>query len=290
MNLNIRDAYNFVSGWFEKTQITVQVFPESKEAIRKAIEAEWNGAWFSGDLDNLWPKIERFNSKGCNVSIAVNDCDGAGRKMENITGVRGFFLDLDGAPLSKVKGYAKVAKTDPTYIIESSPGRYHVYWKTDFCPKAIFPGIQSTLAKKFSGDTSSAYVNKCMRLPGTFNVKKGAFMSKIIYSSDSVIPYSRARRIWKPEIPKKEKTIPTEIKWDKVVYGACEGERNIKLFKFTCRMRSCNIDLAEAERQALLFADCCNPPLPHREALYVVRNVWRRYPAGGTYGKSNSFR
>ncbi|MBK7793121.1 MAG: hypothetical protein IPJ62_11745 [Betaproteobacteria bacterium] len=54
--------------------------------------------------------------------------------------MRAVFLDLDGAPLAPVLA----AGLEPHIVVESSPGKFHVYWQTDDCPLDQFERVACT--------------------------------------------------------------------------------------------------------------------------------------------------
>ena len=78
-----------------------------------------------GDLATYKASLARLNKAGAGVFWTVNHSDGQGRKTENITDVRCLFVDLDGTPLKPVLD----AGVEPHAVVESSPGKWHVYWK-----------------------------------------------------------------------------------------------------------------------------------------------------------------
>ncbi len=92
----------------------------------------------------------------------VNEGNGKGRSNGNVVKVRALFVDLDGAPLEPVLASEFV----PHMIIESSPGRYHVYWLVCDCPLERFKSVQLRIALRFYGDKGVNDLCRVMRLPG----------------------------------------------------------------------------------------------------------------------------
>ena len=90
--------------------------------------------------------------------------------------VRALFVDLDGAPLEPVlnSGLPK-----PHIVVESSPGKFHVYWLVaDVAPKD-FTACQKALAERCNGDDVSD-PPRVMRLPGFIHRKGAPFRSRIV--------------------------------------------------------------------------------------------------------------
>ena len=122
---------------------------------------------------------ERLNKAGAGIFVTVNKTDGKGRKNKNVTAVRAPFVDLDGAPIDPVREWC----LKPYIIIESSPNKYHAYWRHDGSIKLKdFKQLQLKLAVKFNGDTSVHDLPRVMRLPGAWHQKDkdAPFQTRIV--------------------------------------------------------------------------------------------------------------
>ncbi len=96
-----------------------------------------------------------------------------------MTRVRALFVDLDGAPLLPVLEHT----SPPDIIVESSPGKWHAYWRVQDCPLDQFKSAQHRLAAQFQGDTSVCDLPRVMRLPGFFHHKADPYMTRLAYPS-----------------------------------------------------------------------------------------------------------
>ena len=133
--------------------------------------------------------MERLNKAGAGIFVTVNKTDGKGRKKKNVTGVRGPFVDLDGSAIEPVQGWS----LKPYIILESSPNRYHAYWRHDGSVKLEdFKQLQLKLAVKFKGDTSVHDLPRVMRLPGAWHQKnkEAPFQTRIVSIDESAPAYS----------------------------------------------------------------------------------------------------
>lgn len=110
----------------------------------------------------------RANMAGVGVFFAVNVLapDAPRRLAEHIDRVAAVFLDLDGTPMPAS------FPLPPTAIVESSSGRYHVYWAVDGVPLEEFRPIQQTLANLYGADPKVSDLPRVMRLPGYYHSKK----------------------------------------------------------------------------------------------------------------------
>ncbi len=146
---------------------TIQTFDDSDDGCRELAQIRHidpaNGALY---------RVARINrDRSAGVFFAVNATDGKGRNTRNIVRVRAVFLDLDGAPLEPVLA----AGLSPHFVVESSPGKYHVYWRTDDCPRDLFERVQLALARRFNGDQKVHDLPRVLRVPGFLHHKGSPF-------------------------------------------------------------------------------------------------------------------
>lgn len=144
---------------------------------------------FHATEDNLGAVLEQLaqeNQKGAGVFVTVNQTDGTGRKAANITKVRAFFADLDGAPIDNL------ARFNPQehVVVESSPDRFHAYYLVADCPPDEFPPIQKRLAKLFESDPKVSDLPRVMRVPGFIHQKGDPFMTSILGTSTHRTQYT----------------------------------------------------------------------------------------------------
>ncbi|GAA5438224.1 hypothetical protein Daqu01_03369 [Deinococcus aquaticus] len=121
------------------------------------------------------------------VYFAVNVMKaGAGRRRSDTVGrVAAVFLDLDGAPLPAN------FPIQPTAIVESSPGRFHVYWAVDGVLPEEFGTLQKTLAELYGGDPVVHDLARVMRLPGYWHGKKDTGFLVRLVELNAAAQYTR---------------------------------------------------------------------------------------------------
>jgi hypothetical protein len=130
---------------------------------------------FSGTIQKNWPKLVKKSRGGAGCFFVVNKTDGKGLKAENITEARAIFTDLDGAPLANI---LQETELPPPHIInETSPGKYHAFWKIKGLPLEQFRAMQKMLARRYNGDPSVCDLPRVMRIPGLIHQKiKNSFV------------------------------------------------------------------------------------------------------------------
>ena len=131
-----------------------------------------------GPLAEHASELTRLSSLGHGVFFMMNQGDGNGRKKSNVLNVIAAALDLDGAPLEPVLAI----QTPPHIVVETSPRRWHAYWRLKDGTLNEFALRQKALAKRFGGDPSICDVCRVMRLPGFIHQKNPVtpFLSRVI--------------------------------------------------------------------------------------------------------------
>lgn len=170
--LNTALAEAFLKHLFPTAKTHVfQTFTDDK-AARRAKPSDNLAHEKIGSLEAHAETISRLMERGAGVYFAVNETEGRHRKAANVTQTRNvIILDLDGTPLSEVE---KLGLT-PHAIVETSPGRYAVYWRVNDLPLPEFVPLVRRLAVALGGDKSVATVERVMRLPGSQHQKATPF-------------------------------------------------------------------------------------------------------------------
>lgn len=140
-------------------------------------------AKIEGSLADAWPRLMAAQSAGCGVYVVAN----AGQqKNESIYRVRAVFADFDGAPMP--------ARFDlePHIIVQSSPGKWHVYWLVDGLALEAFKDVQRNIAARYGSDKSINDLARVMRLPGMLHQKGAPFLTHVIHESGE-LPYTAKR-------------------------------------------------------------------------------------------------
>lgn len=139
---------------------TFQTFDDNKARGSKQLAHV-----FHGSFDQHAAALEKLNRQGAGIFVTINETDGKGRKRENIQRVRAVFSDFDGTPPP-----AKLPRP-PHLVVQSSSGRWHVYWRVDGLPLDQFAPVQTALAKGLGSDPSVCDLSRVMRLPGFLHQK-----------------------------------------------------------------------------------------------------------------------
>lgn len=146
---------------------------------------EGHGANHPGALDAVADALQRDNARGRGVYVVVNE---GGNKAAEITRVRAVFADFD-PPKTSPMPEPSAFPLEPHIMVESSPGRHHVYWLVDGLPLDEFTATQDAIVARYGSDGSVIDRPRVMRVPGFIHRKGEPFRARIFHES-SALPYS----------------------------------------------------------------------------------------------------
>lgn len=126
-----------------------------------------------GTEDELIAITEREYSKsGVTLHVILNRTSDKGSSSAHVQSVRVLCVDLD--TLTELEDLKTIVRTyEPTCVVESSPKKYHLYWRcASEIPLSVWEEIQLGLAVKFGGDRNLAQRTHSIRVPGIPRITK----------------------------------------------------------------------------------------------------------------------
>jgi RepB DNA-primase from phage plasmid/AAA domain/Primase C terminal 1 (PriCT-1) len=193
------------------------------------------------------------------------------RRKENAGGVRALWAELDGSDLPS-------GNLTPTAVVESSPGRYHAYWRlTDAIPPEAAEALNKRIARAIGADDSGADLTQLLRVPDTPNRKYEGGPAVRLLGAGSGQMYSPAQL--EEILPEnmEEAAFSTASEVDEEIL---DGSRNRDLTSIGGTLRRRGLD------EVSIFAALtginetkCRPPLGKEEVASIARSVSRYKPA-----------
>ena len=117
----------------------------------------------------LSPLLDQYKNLNSYFGVALRN--GNNGKKESIAQIPALHLDLDGAPLNKILE----SPWKPSAIVETSPGKFHIYWKLrEPADKNDIEKVENLLKRLtafFAGDRGTWDGSRILRIPGTLNYK-----------------------------------------------------------------------------------------------------------------------
>jgi hypothetical protein len=186
---------------------------------------------YYGTLDELAVQLQLENGNGRGAFVVVNE---GGNKAQDITRVRALFADFDDpAKLKQLPpGALAIDGKAPHMVVESSPGKAHVYWLVDNLSLGQFTTVQKTIAAHYGSDASVSDLPRVMRLPGFIHHKDAPFRTRIIHESGEV-PHPAARIL--AAFPPSAAATPASTSSPTIGGKVVECERHADLLVLTAR-------------------------------------------------------
>jgi hypothetical protein len=243
-----------------------------------------------------WLRAE--NASGANVYVSVNSvkCGQRSRRREAVDAIRHVFLDADDRADDVL---ASIAADDtlpqPSYVMRSSPGRAHVFWRVSGFTKQSVEALEKHLAARVGTDPAATACTQVTRLPGFMNHKR---TKPFLVAVD----YRDPQRVFEPEdfptppasepqahrhlaVPATTNTIKRARQYAAAIPPAIAGEHgDVHTFRVCCRLVR-GFALTDDDALSVLreWNSRCLPPWSERELLDKVSRARRygREPMGG---------
>jgi hypothetical protein len=159
----------------------VAIFLKSYDSGRVA-QRVGPGPWVRSASSRRW--LEAMNRRTFNVYVSVNAIAPGrrARTRDAIAAVRHVFLEADqdgAAVLGRVE--ARRDLPDLSYVLHSSPGRIHLFWRAAGFDLGHVERLQRQLARELGTDPAATPVTQCTRLPDFWNHKREPYLVTIEY-------------------------------------------------------------------------------------------------------------
>ncbi len=132
-----------------------------------------------GTINEMFQTLQGYNQNGWGIFVCINAMDGVGRELSNLQYIRTHVVDMDN-PLSSADSYQRAINTNPKphFAVETSPGKYHVYWLVEpYTGNEFYNVQQRKLAQIYDGDKSVIDPTRVLRVPGFYHLKGEPFLS-----------------------------------------------------------------------------------------------------------------
>ncbi len=128
---------------------------------------------FRGTLRDNWQKLVDYNNGGWGIFCCINAMDGQGLHLNNVHHIRTHIVDLDNM-LTAQDSYnrAIAAHPQPHFAVQTSPGKYHLYWLVEpYTGNDFYNMQQRKLRQLYDGDKSVIDPTRVLRVPGFYHLK-----------------------------------------------------------------------------------------------------------------------
>jgi hypothetical protein len=115
--------------------------------------------------------LKAANAHGQNIHISLNTFEpGGGRTKADVRDIRHVAIEIDKDGKAAVGRIAQ-SGPPPHHVIESSPGKFHVWWRVNGFDLAQAETATRGLIRTFGGDPAASDATRMLRAPGFTNRK-----------------------------------------------------------------------------------------------------------------------
>ena len=129
-------------------------------------------SWAMSDHVLAW--LSAMNERRFNVYCSVNALEPGrrSRTRESVAGIRHVFLDADNDSPAVLARIAECGELPtPSYVLTSSPGRMHIFWRATGFDRGGVEALQKHLARNLGTDGAATPVSQTTRIVGFKNHK-----------------------------------------------------------------------------------------------------------------------
>lgn len=248
MRPNLIQAQSFLTALDEDSdEFCFQTFDDTEQK-RKAMTRK-----FFGSLEQHKDTLSNLNDQGAGIFVTVNQTNGKGRKKADITRIRALFVDLDGAPLEPLQ----TAATPPHITVETSPGRFHAYWRVADCGLEQCEPLLKQLIARFKADASCSDRSRVLRLPGFVHRKKSPYLVHVIDSipgeysiKDLSLPVDTD--LQKRQMTQQSSSVSSVSSVGSAFIPEAIGQRNKRLFELARHLKGTRPDATKEELREII--------------------------------------
>lgn len=127
-----------------------------------------------GTIAQMQATLQQYNSQGWGVFVCINELDGQGRELVNIKAIRTHVADLDNTLTSQDSLQRAInSPLPPHFMVQTSLGKYHLYWLTEpYTGNDFYTAQQRKLVQLYEGDESVVDATRVLRVPGFYHCKR----------------------------------------------------------------------------------------------------------------------
>lgn len=150
-------------------------------------EARLGSPHLFGSLDQHWPEIEDRQAQGYAFYFVPNKIKNTSnrRTKEDVETIRTLTLDFDQKHIEVTLDEIKKLSPRPHIIVESSPWKYHAYWRVDGMAQDDAERINRNMAYSLNADRGAHTSDHVYRVAGGIHQKNEPFAVRVVASYDN---------------------------------------------------------------------------------------------------------
>lgn len=127
-----------------------------------------------GSLAQSLPTLQQYNAAGYGIFVCINEMKPEGRRtLENVQAIRTHVVDIDNVFTADDSYKRAVSSQFPPHMaVQSSQGKYHLYWLVEPYQGNDFYRLQQRkLQQLYDGDQGVVDATRVLRVPGFYHCK-----------------------------------------------------------------------------------------------------------------------
>lgn len=162
------------------TPVTWQVFYDPKDGTKHPELAKF----FNATVEQALPSIIAAQHQYCGVYIGIQQTNGLGRKISDVTGYRCFFADFDGQTMP-------TWPAEPHFVTARDATHGHAYWLVeDIKDYEQYREIQKRIALWAGADEQVIDPARVARAPGTLHLKDPTNPKQYVVTLDNTTRFA----------------------------------------------------------------------------------------------------
>ncbi len=161
-------SWDYIRDNFQPDDRLAVVIKNRQEVIQRIATA----AKIASEPYQAWLRFH--NAHGADIYISMNTLkpEALGRTKNDIEAVRHIYLDLDHDAAKTVAFLGEdIRVPNPSYVLNTSEGKYQVIWKISECDPSRAERLQQSMAIEYNADRAATDVTRVLRIPGFYNHK-----------------------------------------------------------------------------------------------------------------------
>lgn len=127
-----------------------------------------------GNLTTLANTLAEYNSRGYGIFMTVNAMNPEGpRTLENVSSIRAHVADLDDLLTAQDSLQRAISSNlPPHFVVQSSQGKYHLYWLVEpYVGNDFYTQQQRKIIQLYNSDSHVTDATRVLRVPGFYHCK-----------------------------------------------------------------------------------------------------------------------
>jgi hypothetical protein len=161
-------SWDYIKDNFQPEDRLAVVIKTRQEVIQRIATAEK----ISSKAYQAWLRFKNAHAGEIYISMNTLKPEALGRTKKDIAAMRHLYLDLDHSAIDSLRlicGDSRIPS--PSYILNTSDGKYQVIWKIFECDLDRAENLQQSMAIEFNADRAATDVTRVLRIPGFYNHK-----------------------------------------------------------------------------------------------------------------------